>query len=223
MFSAGYGPDAAGRVAARFGPVGQEGGENRLNVAITRARTGVHVLASFTPDMLDVSGARHLGPRLLRLYFDYVYQVSGDGAGSGERVLREVAAVAGAAGGQAGAAAGGPAGEGAPRVGRRVQAELAAALEHAGLVVARDVGIGPHRLDLAVRRGAGRGGRDRGARWDLGVDCTRFLATADPVQRDVTEPAFWRRAGWRMVRVSPALWLERRDAVVQAILELVAR
>src|SRR5690606_15992221 len=157
---------------------------NRLNVAITRARTGVHVLASFTPDMLDVSGTKHVGPRLLRLYFDYVYEVSERGAASAGRVLREVATVAGA--GQAGATATGAAGEGAPRVGRRVQGELAAALEHAGLVVARDLGIGPHRLDLALRRGPGRGRGDRAERWDLGVDCTRFLATADPVQRDVT-------------------------------------
>jgi hypothetical protein len=249
VFSMGYGPATpGGRVAARFGPVGQAGGENRLNVAITRARTGVYVLASFTPDMLDVAGTQHLGPKLLRLYLDYVYDVAVKGGAQGGRLLAEALALTGpesspvagqvrghsssqaaghspglAADHSAGKAAGKALGKaaGPARVGLRVREELATALERAGLVVARDLGIGPHRLDLAVRRRAASGD-EPGERWDLGVDCTRFLATADPVQRDVTEPAFWRRAGWRIVRVSPALWLERQDAVVQAIVELAA-
>lgn len=241
VFSMGYGPATpGGRMAARFGPVGQAGGENRLNVAITRARTGVYVLASFTPDMLDVAGTQHLGPKLLRLYLDYVYDVAVKGGTQGGRLLAEALALTGPESGpgagqarghsadhSSGQAAGHSPGKapgktvGPARVGLRVREELATALERAGLVVARDLGIGPHRLDLAVRRRAASGD-EPGDRWDLGVDCTRFLGTADPVQRDVTEPAFWRRAGWRIVRVSPALWLERQDAVVQAILELAA-
>jgi hypothetical protein len=228
VFSMGYGPATpGGRVAARFGPVGQAGGENRLNVAITRARTGVYVLASFTPDMLDVGGTQHLGPKLLRLYLDYVYEVATRAGAQAGRALAEVASLTGPEPGRAPGPGHAPGhGAGHAHVGRRVREELAAALERAGLVVARELGIGPHRLDLAVRRGPAPGpasglGPD-GERWDLGVDCTRFLATADPVQRDVTEPAFWRRAGWRIARVSPALWLERRDAVVQAILALAA-
>jgi hypothetical protein len=34
----GYGPDETGRVAMRFGPLNRQGGERRLNVAVTRAR-----------------------------------------------------------------------------------------------------------------------------------------------------------------------------------------
>ncbi|HEX5269516.1 MAG TPA: C-terminal helicase domain-containing protein [Gemmataceae bacterium] len=38
IFSTTFGPDAEGRFYRRFGPVGAEGGERRLNVAITRAK-----------------------------------------------------------------------------------------------------------------------------------------------------------------------------------------
>src|SRR5262249_8010432 len=38
VLSVGYGPDAAGKVAMRFGPLNRQGGERRLNVAVTRAR-----------------------------------------------------------------------------------------------------------------------------------------------------------------------------------------
>ncbi len=216
VFSIGYGrTEEGGRVAARFGPVGLEGGENRLNVAITRARVGIVVLASFEPRELRVDDSLHLGPKLLRRYLDYVYEVGYEG-GSGAKTLSELAALMGlqraGLGGEVSAALVRSA------VGARVKEELADALEASGLVVARDFGIGPHRLDLAVRSGGRRGPE----RWAVGVDCTRFLATADPIERDVTEPAFWQRAGWHIERVSPTSWLERRAAVVDAICERVA-
>ena len=38
FFSVGYGKDEAGKVLMNFGPLNQDGGERRLNVAVTRAR-----------------------------------------------------------------------------------------------------------------------------------------------------------------------------------------
>ena len=101
------------------------------------------------------------------------------------------------------------------RVGMRVREALATRLESCGFDVIRDFGIGPYRLDLAIRD------PDRGDRWACGVDCTRFLVTEDTIQRDVTEPAFWRRAGWRLFRVSPAMWLEKREEVIAAVVAAV--
>jgi hypothetical protein len=37
LFSICYGPDASGRMSMNFGPLNRNGGERRLNVAITRA------------------------------------------------------------------------------------------------------------------------------------------------------------------------------------------
>lgn len=39
LFSVGYGPDATGRLSLNFGPINQQGGYKRLNVAVTRARS----------------------------------------------------------------------------------------------------------------------------------------------------------------------------------------
>lgn len=42
-----YGPDASGKIDLRsFGPIGQDGGEKRLNVAVTRAKKKIIVLSS---------------------------------------------------------------------------------------------------------------------------------------------------------------------------------
>ncbi len=40
LFSVGYGPDVNGRVSLNFGPLNRDGGERRLNVAVSRARYG---------------------------------------------------------------------------------------------------------------------------------------------------------------------------------------
>ena len=46
ILSIGYGPTPAGAVPNRFGPINQEGGERRLNVAVTRARQSMTVVRS---------------------------------------------------------------------------------------------------------------------------------------------------------------------------------
>ena len=209
VFSVGYGPqEHGGRVHARFGPVGVEGGENRLNVAVTRAKRGVRVIASFEPRHLDVSNTKHVGPKLFQAYLDYAQNAAAGRRSEVERVLGEVEKLTGEAGLALPSVS-------KRRVGMRVREALATRLESCGFDVIRDFGIGPYRLDLAIRD------PDRGDRWACGVDCTRFLVTEDTIQRDVTEPAFWRRAGWRLFRVSPAMWLEKREEVIAAVVAAV--
>jgi very-short-patch-repair endonuclease len=64
LFSIGYGPDENGRFTEQLGPLGLQGGERRLNVAITRARSRVEVISSVTaaefPGTSPAPGIRHL-------------------------------------------------------------------------------------------------------------------------------------------------------------------
>jgi superfamily I DNA and/or RNA helicase len=45
FFSVGYGKDDTGKVLMNFGPLNQDGGERRLNAAVTRARRNVKLIA----------------------------------------------------------------------------------------------------------------------------------------------------------------------------------
>ena len=65
ILSIGYGKDLNGRVPHRFGPVNQDGGERRINVAASRARSRMAVVASIGSDDLD-TGALGKGPQLLK-------------------------------------------------------------------------------------------------------------------------------------------------------------
>ena len=79
IFSVGYAPDANGRLAMQFGSLNQQGGENRLNVAVTRAREKIYIISSLHPQQLRTDDATHEGPKLLRQYLEYAWQVSAGG------------------------------------------------------------------------------------------------------------------------------------------------
>lgn len=70
ILSVGYSKDADGRLPFRFGPLLQEGGERRLNVAVTRARRRTTLVSSITHADMDPAKCRH-GVEFLRRYLKY--------------------------------------------------------------------------------------------------------------------------------------------------------
>jgi hypothetical protein len=76
IFSIGYGPRENGKISGNFGLLNLEHGENRLNVAITRAKEKIYVVTSVLPHQLNVDEAKNLGPKLLKAYLQYSLEVS---------------------------------------------------------------------------------------------------------------------------------------------------
>jgi hypothetical protein len=70
FFSVGYGYDQNGLITMNFGPLNKPGGERRLNVAVTRAREKVLLIASIKGSDIDPD-TQALGVQTLRLYLDY--------------------------------------------------------------------------------------------------------------------------------------------------------
>jgi very-short-patch-repair endonuclease len=71
VLSIGYGKSADGKLPYRFGPLLQEGGQRRLNVAITRARGRMTVVSSFGYHDMDPERSTSDGVRMLRAYLRY--------------------------------------------------------------------------------------------------------------------------------------------------------
>lgn len=97
LFSITYGPDPRGRVLMNFGPLNAEGGERRLNVAITRAREQLVVFSSLPADAIETGRTRALGVDHLRRFLHDVERASApaaSAAGATERVGPLAAAVA---------------------------------------------------------------------------------------------------------------------------------
>lgn len=69
IFSIGYGRDENGKLTMSFGPLNKTGGQRRLNVAITRARSRVEVVSSIRS--VDMSESTNAGVYHLRGYLDF--------------------------------------------------------------------------------------------------------------------------------------------------------
>lgn len=76
IFSIGYARDENGKLNMQFGSLNVAGGENRLNVAVTRAREKIIVFSSINPEDLKVQGIKNEGPKLLKKYLEYARDVS---------------------------------------------------------------------------------------------------------------------------------------------------
>jgi hypothetical protein len=76
IFSIGYAPDKKGKMMMQFGSLNLPGGENRLNVAVTRARIQVIIVCSIWPEDLRIDESKNEGPKLLRTYLEFARMVS---------------------------------------------------------------------------------------------------------------------------------------------------
>ncbi|WP_259310341.1 AAA domain-containing protein [Cellulomonas sp. P24] len=150
LLSTAFSADGSGRLPLNFGPLNREGGERRLNVAVTRARREVVVFSSFDPADLRADETTSVGVKHLRDYLDLA------AAGSAPHVGAAGTARVGSAPG------GGPAtatrtGAGATAASRRLatavdrhREQIADGLRTRGLSVRTDVGLSEFRIDLVV-------------------------------------------------------------------------
>ena len=125
LFSVAFSAAANGVVPLNFGPLNREGGERRLNVAITRARRQVVMFCSFDVAQLAAERSESEGLRDLKGYLQL--------AEAGGAALEDTV-------GQA-------------RVTDRHRDEIAEALRDEGLSVQTDVGLSDFRVDLVLAQG----------------------------------------------------------------------
>lgn len=71
IISVGYAKNSQGYMAMRFGPLGADGGERRLNVLISRAKRRCEVFASMTDDDIDLNRAKGKGVFAFKLFLHY--------------------------------------------------------------------------------------------------------------------------------------------------------
>src|SRR5690606_17530386 len=76
IFSTAYGPDPKGKIMMNFGTLNTLKGENRLNVAITRAKEKIYIVSSVMAHDLKVENSKNEGPKLLKKYLQYAWEVS---------------------------------------------------------------------------------------------------------------------------------------------------
>ena len=90
IFSITYAEDENGKVPSFFGWLSQQGGQNRLNVAITRAKRQIYVVTSIEPHQLPVANSSAIGPSLLQQYLKYSKAISDNDHATVQLILNKL-------------------------------------------------------------------------------------------------------------------------------------
>lgn len=181
LFSICYGPDAAGKVHMNFGPLNQQGGERRLNVAVTRARSELLVFSSLRAEQIDLSRTQSLGVRHLRTFLDY--------AARGPAAIAEAVAL-----------------DPSRDCESPFEREVRAALQRRGHEVHAQVGCSGYRIDLAVVDPRQEGRYLLG----IECDGRTYHQASTARDRDRLRQGVLEQLGWTLARVwSTDWWLDQ--------------
>lgn len=189
-----YGPDETGRVVMRFGPLNREGGERRLNVAVTRARSRMTVITSMRAADIDLSRTCAVGVKLLRAYLDY--------AERGTEALSGAITAAGEHGFDS-----------------PFEQEVYEELTRHGLALHPQVGCSGFRIDLAVVDPKAPGRYLLGVE----CDGATYHSSATARDRDRLRQEVLEGLGWQICRIWSTDWLRDPKSQVLRVLSALSK
>ncbi|MGH7956883.1 MAG: AAA domain-containing protein, partial [Opitutaceae bacterium] len=193
LFSICYGPDETGRVSMNFGPLNRDGGERRLNVAITRAKHEVVVFSGLRSEQIDLTRTRARGVRDLKYFLDY--------AERGPRAL--TAATTASAGAD-------PDSE--------FERLVAEKIKGAGYDVHHQVGCSGYRIDLGIIDPKAPGRYLLGVECD-GATYHRAATARD---RDKLRQLILEGLGWKLHRIWSTDWWHDPEAEIEKLIAAIA-
>ena len=184
MFSVTYGPDQANHVTMNFGPLNRDGGERRLNVAISRSRSEMLVFSTLSPDRIDLSRTQARAVSDLKHFLEY--------AERGPAAL--------------GAAVHGSMDD----FESPFETAVARALRDKGWEVRPQVGLSAYRIDLGIVHPDAPGAYLAGVECDGAMyHSSAFARERDKIRQTVLEGL-----GWTLFRVwSMDWWTHRAKAI----------
>ena len=196
LFSVTYGPDQSGHLTMNFGPLNRSGGERRLNVALTRARSELVVFSTLDPKRIDLSRTQARAVADLKHFLEYAEQ--------GAPAL--------------GAAIYGSQGD----FESPFEVAVARALRAKGWIVHTQIGVSAYRVDLGIVHPDFPGVYLAGVECDGAMyHSSAFARERDKIRQSVLEGL-----GWTLFRVWSTDWwtnspkaLEKLDRALSTCLE----
>ena len=205
IFSIGYAKDPEGKFRLQFGTLNQDGGENRLNVAVTRASQKIVVVCSIDPRDMKVEGTKNPGPKRLKDFLVYAHAVSNGDTEKVEQILESLSSGMSKTQQQT------------KQFDSEFEELVHDRLENLGYTVETQVGESGYRIDLAVVH------PKDSSKYILGVECdgAMFHSGKSVRERDVMRQKFLERKGWKIDRIWSKNWWRNPDAELQRIKEKI--
>lgn len=176
LFSITFAEDAAGKRTMDFGALNRDGGERRLNVAVTRARQELIVFSGFKADQIDIGRTKAIGVHHLKTFLDFA----------------ERGAIALPAKDQGSA---GP-------LESPFEEAVASQLIKRGWYIVPQVGISGFRIDMGVKHPDKAGAYLAGVE----CDGATYHSSATARDRDKVREQVLRGLGWNILRIWSTDW-----------------
>jgi very-short-patch-repair endonuclease len=217
IFSTTFGRDNTGAFKRFFGPINLEGGERRLNVAVTRAKKKVYVLTSMP--VFEISdaftsteafGGEHItGREYLQGYLLYSKAISERDTTRASEILKRARQL----------------GFEIDKEGRSTSIDFESefeiavyeALKSRGITLDTQVGVAGFRIDLAVRH------PDPNKGYLMGIECDgkAFHSSFSARARDIWREQILRSRGWRIHRIWSSDWWADPEFEIQKVIEAI--
>lgn len=188
IFCIGYAKNEQGRVAANFGWLNQDGGENRLNVAISRAKEKIYVVTSIEPEELVVDSTKNDGPKLFKKYLEYIKALDQGDNEFARSILLSLNDQEESSNDQI-------------SFDSEFEEEVFDKLTEQGYDVVTQYGVGGYKIDLVIKNKDGSN--------LLGIECDGRLYHSSKYarERDYHRQKYLESRGWKIYRIwSPNWW-----------------
>ncbi|MGN0007927.1 MAG: DUF3320 domain-containing protein [Alistipes sp.] len=193
LFSVGYGRDKFGKVAMNFGPLNRDGGERRLNVAVSRARYEMKVFSSLKAENIDLYRSNAKGVQYLKSFLEY--------AERGKGALMDMD-------------------YGVKKKANDAFVEsVAKTLRAKGYAVNTNIGSSEYRVDIGIIDPTNP---DRYLLGIL-CDGYNYVASSTARDRDVTTPAVLALLGWKTYNIWSVEWWNNPEYVLNGIAREIER
>lgn len=189
IFSVAYAKDSAGRFIQNFGPLNREGGERRLNVAVTRAKDNVQLVSSIHASDINLSNTESEGVRLLRAYLDF--------AQNGEVALERTISVSSE-----------------DQFDSYFEQEVCDYLRDNGFEVDTQVGCSGYRIDLGLRKPD-----SSDYLLAIECDGATYHSSKNARDRDSLRQSVLESMGWQFYRIWSTDWYRNKEVEKEKLLE----
>lgn len=194
ILSFGYGKDATGAFAMRFGPLAVAGGERRLNVAISRAKISMCVVSSFKAN--EIRGIEENPHRkLIRDFIDYaergIVALIGDDEADSDNYC--------------------------PEFDSGFEEDVYNLLKSKGYKVKTQVGASGYRIDMAVKH------PEIDGRYILAIECdgAPYHSSRTARDRDILRQEILENLGWKFYRIWSTDWYHDNSNEKQRLLNAI--
>jgi superfamily I DNA and/or RNA helicase/very-short-patch-repair endonuclease len=172
----GYAKDQGGHFTMNFGPINKPGGERRLNVAITRAKINMKVVASIRGTDFKLTESSPRGVKILSDYLEFAEK----GPSALKQFVKNNKQLA-----ESG-----------------FEEDVAEFLENKGYMVEKQVGVSSFRIDLAIRDP----NRPKVYALGIECDGATYHSGKTVRDRDALRQEVLERLGWKIYRIWSTDW-----------------